>query len=489
MKSQHPIRRTVLAASILHAGVFLALNAHAFSGPPEKAEAKLEKKTLPPLLSFADGLVQFDVEARARFEVRNNNRDFDDSSNDDNDDSWVLTRFRLGLAVKPRPWLKLYAQTQDVREIDSDRPNIPGVRGTEGGDEFDLRQAYVEFADYKKFPLGLTLGRQRLHYGDRRLVADSNWNNFGRTFDGVKVRFQQGKWWVDAFAARPVQIRENVINDSDAADNFFGLYASTEAVPFQTTDLYVFYRDKSDEQPDLDPTNRFDPNGAWNGPAQRIATIGTRWKSKKDALGPWDYTVELAYQWGDVWEASRATPSLDQHAFASGIAGGYTFKSLAWEPRFGLGYDYASGDRNPGDGRSQSFQNLFPSNHEPYGLIDAFAWRNMHDLHFEARLEPVKNVEFEVQWHSFWLAQTSDYWFRSNGVSTLRTRTPDGRDVRRVGASNFAGHELDVTLTWTPVKPLKIIAGYAHFFAGDYLEETGPHDGADLGYVQTQILF
>ena len=31
---------------------------------------------------------------------------------------------------------------------------------------------------------------------------------------------------------------------------------------------------------------------------------------------------------------------------------------------------FASGDRNPADGRSQSFQNLFPSNHEPLGLID-----------------------------------------------------------------------------------------------------------------------
>src|SRR5678815_647098 len=83
----------------------------------------------------------------------------------------------------------------------------------------------------------------------------------------------------------------------------------------------------------------------------------------------------------------------------------------------------------------------------------------------------------------------SDYWFRSNGVSTLRTKTPDGRDVRRIGADNFAGQEIDLTLTWSPVKPLKIIAGYGHFFAGDYLRDTGPHDDADFGYVQAQLLF
>ena len=65
-----------------------------------------------------------------RFEVRNNNRDLNDSINDDNDDSWVLNRLRLGLAIKPLPWLKLYGQLQDTREWDSDRPNTPGIRGT-----------------------------------------------------------------------------------------------------------------------------------------------------------------------------------------------------------------------------------------------------------------------------------------------------------------------------------------------------------------------
>jgi hypothetical protein len=120
--------------------------------------------------------------------------------------------------------------------------------------------------------------------------------------------------------------------------------------------------------------------------------------------------------------------------------------------------------------------------------MDEFAWRNMHDMHYDARIEPVKNLTFELQWHVFWLAETSDYWFRS-ATSALRTKTPDGRDVRKIGADNFAGHELDVTLNWSPVKPLTVIAGYCHFFAGDYLRDTGPHDDADFGYVQAQILF
>ena len=190
-----------------------------------------------------------------------------------------------------------------------------------------------------------------------------------------------------------------------------------------------------------------------------------------------------------MWTTNRLTPSLEHRALAAAVAAGYTVKSLAWKPRVGLAYDYASGDRNPGDRRSQSFQNLFPSNHEPLGLIDAFSWRNVHDVHLEARIEPVKNLELELQWHGFWLAETSDYWYRSNGISALRTRTPAGSDTRRIGASNYAGQELDLTVTWKVSKALKILAGYNHFFAGDYLSDTGPSDDADLGYVQAQLLF
>ena len=74
--------------------------------------------------------------------------------------------------------------------------------------------------NFKEFPLGLTLGRQVLNYGDNRLVADSNWGNFGRTFDGAKLRYEKkGLGRFDLFAARPVVIVEDVYNDSDAAES------------------------------------------------------------------------------------------------------------------------------------------------------------------------------------------------------------------------------------------------------------------------------
>ncbi len=424
----------------------------------------------------------FDVEERLRLEARSNNRDFDDARNDVTDDAWPLSRFRFGLTVRPAPWVKLYAQLQDVREWDGERGRVPGVNGAEGNDEFDLRQAFVEFADYDHFPLGLTIGRLGLSYGDRRLVADAVWGDFGRTFDLVKLRVQQPGWWLDAFFARPVQIRTEVFDDHDAADNFAGLYFSSTWLPFQTTDLYVLHRDKGDNQPDLAPTNMFDPQGSWNGPAARFTTIGVRVNSTPGQLARWDYNAEFACQFGEV-------SSADHHAFAAHAMAGYTFEQVAWRPRLGLEYNYASGDHDPADGKSQSFQNLFPSNHDKYGLMDLFGWRNLHNARVQLSAKPAKSVEASLSYHAFWLADTSDYWSRNGGSSAVRLTTPDGRDVRTIGARSFAGQALDFVVKWTPTPWLALDLGYSHFFAGTYLRDTGPHDDADFGYVQTQVHF
>jgi hypothetical protein len=490
-KSSFGILRHLLAALMI-----TGLSSTLWAGEPvaspspkaTKKEVKVEKKEANPL-SFWNGRLVFDIEERVRGEFRENNRDFDSTIDDDNDDAWLLNRFRLGIAVKPVSWLKIYGQTQDVREAFSDRANIPGVRGAEGDDIFDLRQAYIALGDVKKFPLLLTIGRQAISYGDSRLVADSRWGNFGRTFDAVRLRLEEPNFWVESFAMRPVQIKRHEFDDSDAADNFFGIYASTTAIPFQTTDAYVYYRDKSDNQPHLDPTNRDDPQGTWNGPVARFATIGTRVKSKPNSLNGWDYTAEAAFETGEVFESDLSSPQFDLCAFAAHISGGYTAKDVTWKPRFGLEYDFASGDSDPNDGDSESFQNLFPSNHEKYGFMDEFSWRNIHDLRAQINIKPAKKLDLEFDYHAFWLADTHDFWYRSNGISTLRTRTPDGRDVRTIGASNFAGQEIDLTATYEVTKNMKVQTGYSHFFAGDYLADTGAHDDAEFVYVMTTFSF
>ena len=473
----HKTTRYSLAAIAAFAGLSLS----AFAGPPTAMKAPTPDANP---LSFADGLITIDIQERLRFESRENNFDFNNPVNSLTDDSWLLQRARIGIKIKPTSWLTFYAQGQDSREIMSDRADFPGLLGAEGDDPFDLRQAYIEIADYAQCPWGFKLGRQILSFGDERIVGAFDWNNIGRTFDAAKLTYKSGPLTVDAFAASVVVPRRSGMNMSDLYNGnenrreqiFSGIYASTTAWGPQTTDLYVLHL----HEDQLTTSTNF-------------LTLGARMKSKPGAFAPapvsdgksvapapkpvgLDYDFEGAFQTGEV-------RGLDLTAFALHGGIGYTFDT-GWMPRIGIAYNYGTGDGNPADGDTETFQNLFPTNHKFYGQMDVFSWQNMQDLELSFKCSPTKKLTAKAEFHAFWLASTDDSWYRANGIATVRPLTPVAR-----GASDSVGYEADVTLTYTVSKNLSFEGGYSHFFAGDYLSDTGASDDADFVYLQTSITF
>jgi len=222
-------------------------------------------------------------------------------------------------------------------------------------DLFDLHQAYVSLGDIKQFPLVLKVGRQELSYGDQRYVGVSDWSNLGRTFDAVKLRYENEHFWVDAFSGQQVLPWDGHFNKSNDYDLFSGLYASTEGlVRWQETQLYFLVRN-------VQPGSLTAISATIGGPGPRdIYTIGTRWKSSPGALGNWDYLFEAAGQFGNITQGGGV---LNHRGFAVDATGGYTFKETFGKPRFTVGYDYGSGDGDPNDGTDETFQLLLGTNH------------------------------------------------------------------------------------------------------------------------------
>lgn len=404
--------------------------------------------------------LQFTFQARVRGEYRENVFDFNDALNSATDDSWLLHRIRLGIEWQPLSWLHVSLQGQDVRESFSDRADIPGVMGAEGDDAFDLRLASLEFGDPKH--LSLKLGRQVLSYGDERLVGPLEWLNFSRTFDAVKLHYQQQNWWVDGFVSSVVRIHESHFNVSDLSDTqnsrnqlFSGLYFSSTFIPVQTTDLYAFHLHEESLVGGTD-----------------FITLGTRMKGDPLKLDGWDYTFELAGQAGQVL-------GQDLQAYAYHLEGGYNWLKAAWKPRLAFEYSHGSGDGNAADGQMKTFQNLFPTNHPPYGFMDTFSWQNMHNLVLRMAAQPHPKVKSTLDLHGFWLADTGDAWYRANGTTRVRPVTP--------GASNYAGAEMDFTVNTKLSKHLDMLLGYSHFFAGAYLDDTGAGDDADFAYLMLTL--
>lgn len=423
----------------------------------------------------------FDAQERMRVEIRDNNYDFFNGHNDQTDDTWLLQRFRLGVLWKPTPWLRFYAQGQDSREFESKRPNIPGALGAEGDDNFDLRQAYFEIGS-PDFPLSLRAGRQTLVYGDERLIGSFDWNNFGRTFDAVKLSWKQPNWQLDAFASSVVVIRRDEFNKSDLFNGnevgreqvFSGVYFTADKLPFGSLELYALLLSESNGTvsnvqsglPTVKPTGtgRLAQHSAFG-------TYGGRVHGDPQKLHGFEFDVEGAYQNGEVRDFAL-------NAFAVHAGLGYNWD--AWlQPRLWAEYNFASGDQDATDQSTQTFQNLFPTNHKFYGYMDLFSWQNLHNTEVSFRVNPMKTVSAELDFHSFWLASTDDYWYRANGLTTVRPLTQN--------ASNFVGTELDFVLNWNVNRHLNLQAGYCHFFCGDYVSDTGPSDGANFGYVMATL--
>ena len=404
---------------------------------------------------IADQL-KWNFQARTRGESRNNTYDFNSANNAVTDDTYLLTRMRLGVEWQPEEWIRVAVQGQDTREAFSKRANIPLQNGAEGDDSFDLRLASIELGKPTRF--SIKAGRQVLSYGGERLVGPLEWQNFSRTFDAVKLHYQTPVWSLDAFTSSVVRIRRSQFNQSDWIDNtatrnqfFSGIYFTSQFLPFQTTDLYAFHLHEE--------------NAAG---VSNFVTFGTRHKGDPTKLKGWDYAFELVGQTGQLSGKSLS-------AYAYHLEGGYNWLSSPWKPRLAIEYSAGSGDSNPKDGHAHTFQNLFPTNHPYYGFMDLFSWQNIQNVVLRMSAQPTARIKTTLDFHSFWLTTTGDGWYRANGTTLVRPITPN--------ANSHVGCELDFTVSAKLTPHLDMLLGYSHFFAGAYLAATGASSDADFGYL------
>ena len=393
----------------------------------------------------------------------------------DPNNNYFLLRERLHLGLTPTPWLKVYGEIQDSGAYNDDRNPSPD------NDHAMLRQAYVGLGDPKELPVTLKAGRQELIYGSQRVVGTADWLNIGRTFDAVKVRFDSDPLWIDAFVSQPVIPDRYEFDESDRHDRFSGLYASsTQLVPFQESQLY-FLAHNVEERPTTEQADKLYPLAS----PRDIYTVGGRVQSLPLKLGGWDYEVEADGQFGR-FKSSNTSPSLEQRAFAAHAALGYTWTSTAGSPRLGLEYNFASGDSNPNDKTHGTFDNLFPSNHGLYGIMDFFSWQNMQNVRFGASVNPLSNLTVRLDSYAFWLANTHDFFYAGNGTP----RKSGGYGLSPT-AGSYVGSELDLVASYAFSTFASAQAGLGVFFPGDYPKDslTSQAGAATATYAYVQFSF
>lgn len=373
------------------------------------------------------------------------------------DDDYFLSRFRFNATVTPSKTLSFQVQAQDARVGDkSVGPTAAPFQGT-----FDLRLGFgdVGTSTSRFFVRG---GRQELVYGDQRLIGHGNWLNTARSFDGGRVTIRGKKASVDVFAASLVRILADEFDKSGNGNGFFGAYGSTAAVvPQATLEPYVLVRTDRNIVAESGGTGRL-----------TSTTMGARLNGKLPAR--LDYTVEMAAQagglandsigaWAGHWRIRESTAGTRPMRFFGEV-------------------NMASGDSSPTDGKRATFDQLYPTAHDKYGLADQIGWRNIRHLRGGVELPIPWNVQLSSSYHTWWLMDRHDALYAASGA-VLVPRLAAGV------ASTHVGQELDVQASRAITPYLQVSGGYAHIFPGAFLDARTPGASYSTPYIMATYIF
>ena len=410
--------------------------------------------------------VDLGIENRTRFESYDHPWRTSQSIGNGSTDPQIALRSRLRVGLGGNGPVRFLFEGQDARAyLDRERGDF---RDTTTVNEYDILQLLGSLTLNNVGGSGLRtdvhFGRMTMDFGRRRLIARNDFRNTSNAFDGVHWQIGQDKTWrFRAFFVEPV-IRDEVRLDTQYDKSiFWGTYLESRHIRWLQMDAYYL---------GLNDQRVADIAGH-----RTYSTFGVR-LSKDPAQGEMDYELESAWQTG--------TRGVTNHfAHFQHLDLGYTF-DIPWSPRFLIHYDYASGDRKPGDGQDEGFDTLFGARrfeYVPTGTFGPFFRTNLSSPGWRMIVTPSQDWTIQLKQRFWYLAESTD----SFGSSGLRDSTG--------GSGNDLGHDLELRANWAVSSNMFFDAGYVHWFKGSYFDRlpasanlpAGGNKDTDYFYLQMRV--
>jgi hypothetical protein len=387
--------------------------------------------------------IGFGLEERFRAEGMENQ-----SFKANNDDNYLLNRWRFLMQIKPTSWLRIVGQMQDARAWLQQPPLQPP-----NTNRFDLKLAYAEFGDPEHHWVSVRVGRQLINYNNT-IIANSEWRNQGRSYDAVVTNFHYERFRLGIFAASAVVPMDEGISHHQEGNNIYGMYGAIDnfIAPRSTFEPFVLWR--------VNPSVSVETATKAKTGHESEQAYGVRWKGL--AFRNFDYSIEGIREAGDI-----STNNIRAWGTTDGIA--YRFSNFYWKPRIFTQYDYASGDKNQHDLVHGTFDTMYPTAHDRFGISDQFGWQNIKAIRTGVTIEPHNRWTLTGQWLDLWLASATDSLYNTSGGSIVRNALGT--------AGNHIGTEADF-YTWYEInRHVNVGVGVGHIFPGQYLNlmEKGPN--------------
>lgn len=358
------------------------------------------------------------------------------------------------------------AELQDARmELDDAGTPI----STSNVNALDVLQAYVRFdldGVLGQKDINLTLGRQTLDIGSRRVLERVEMANVIFSYTGVYWRSvsQRGDEWHLTYVAPVGRLPSSIpelANNEVVADKeewgraFFGVHyrrpRALEAIATETWIEAFIYRLKERDTKDVATPNR----DYWQ-PGMRVFRSPKKGRS--------DFEIEATWRTGSRRNSAAASDlrDLNVNAWTIHAHWGWSYES-DWNWRVALDYDFASGDKNPNDGRFDRFERLFGGRRTDLGNTGIHGPLTPANLIAPgARLEfaPMPLLDFRLAYKAAFLASATDLW------TDARLQDPTGQSGR------FIGHAFDSRMRyWLVRNVLRAEIGVSAFLPGRFAKE------------------
>ena len=361
----------------------------------------------------------------------------------------VKSGIESGRASRPRPIDENYL---DANQAFFDVGLGEKAKVQAASENGSLRQSETNF-------LIVRAGRQELSFGAGRLVTTREGTNVRLSFDALRGIVSFGKWRVDAFFAKPVEIDRSSFDDPQHETGFWGVYAVRSGVKFLpgkgSADVYYLGTDNK--------RARFD-----QGAAREIRhTFGARiWGTRKN----WEYNHEFIFQTGKFGRGTILAGAVSYN-----IA--YNFKKAPLKPRLGFNGDIISGDRDPLKSRLNTFNPLFPKNGY-YGDTNLLTPANLIDLIPSAKFDLTNKLSATIETFLFWRQSLNDGVYLPGGMLAK---------TGRLSRARYVGTQPLVEMQYKLDRRTTLTAAYAHFAPGRFIRETPP--GKAVNYFTAYLQF
>jgi Alginate export len=374
-------------------------------------------------------------------------------------DFYLLDRLRVWVKIQPKQWLTFRGEVQDARIFfDHHIPNANPYQ-----DIWTLWEGYAQIGSSTEGWWDVVGGRQVLAFGDERVIGPSNWTNVGRTFNVARLDLHHSENKVSVFGASVVPEDNAALHNAIPGNNLYGIYGSFKSIiPKATFEPYVLWR--------VAPANSAFPEEVGRGPLNEV-TMGLHIEGTLPA--DFQYDTEFDGQTGSLGAYSIG-------AWAGFAHIGKRFRNVAVTPRVFMEGNYASGTKNPAGREWNTFDQLYPSNHDKFGFADQVGRRNLVQFRVGVEENLTKKWMLKEAFEGYWLATSNDNFYASGGAIAVRAHP---------GANRHIGNELDLVAEYQFDKGLSFGFGYARLFAGQFLKTTTAGHDYSYPYAYFQYNF